>query len=105
MAENPAYLPHHDYQVLVAIFEEVLKYEQAKVLVFGSRANGDHKPDSDLDLVLRTGNGNKQVIDQLRKTIALSEVQTPVEILDYDEVSPGTLSRIEREGILFWQSQ
>ncbi len=104
MQKNPAYLPDHDYQALVAIFEELLKGKQAKVLVFGSRANGDHKPDSDLDLVLSTGNDKNEVIEQLRKRVASSRVQTSVEILDYNEVTTGTLERIQHEGILFWQS-
>ncbi len=104
METVPAYLPEADYLSLKKLFKDVFKHKPVKVIVFGSRATGEHNPDSDLDLVLCSDKQVKKEMGKLRQGINKTNLNTEVELLDYKEVAPATLQRIQQEGKVFWEN-
>jgi predicted nucleotidyltransferase len=75
------------------------------VYLFGSRARGEARPDSDLDLALRFAPGSStDEREQIRRkriatlTDALGELGERTDILDLDHASSSLAFRIVREG-------
>lgn len=106
MADIPAFITREDYQKLVEIFDDVIGDEPAKVLVFGSRATGNHKPESDLDLVLFQDEtfAKQAIIEPLRESIRQANLSVAVEIFEQKEVTAYTEKRIQNEGQVFWEN-
>ena len=76
------------------------KYQIDKVILFGSRARGDHKEKSDIDLAVTGGN-----ITEFRLAVD-DEVRTLLmfDVVNLDEpVQKPLLQSIEQEGILLYE--
>jgi predicted nucleotidyltransferase len=102
MTQNTGYLPYEDYQQLQALLNRHFDDRQVRVLIFGSRATGRHRPDSDLDLVIIGHHKASDQVDQFRKALQFAELSVPVEAIGYEEATPETEKRVQDEGILFW---
>ncbi len=95
-------LPERDIKM---ILEAVQKYEEIqKVLIFGSRAMGNYKKASDIDLALLGENISRKTI--LRLNDELNE-EYPIpyffDILNYNEISNQELkNHIDTEGKLLY---
>ncbi len=70
----------------LAVFKQILALfadEIASVELFGSRATGDYRPNSDIDLVLRGGIKEKQ-IDRLWTLFHESNLPISVDVKSYE---------------------
>jgi predicted nucleotidyltransferase len=83
---------------LIAVFESNSKVDKA--IVFGSRAKGNYRPDSDIDIAIK-GNGIA-LNDIFKMNSAFDEngIKYKVDIVDYDSIKEKELSaHIDRVGI------
>lgn len=76
------------------------KYNMDKVILFGSRARGDFKRASDIDLAVSGGDFARFALDVDEETWTLLEYD--VVCLDR-RISPGLRDSIEREGIVLYE--
>ena len=108
------------YQVQVdeAVLAEIVRrlvaaVDPDRILLFGSRARGDHRPDSDVDLLLIKASAipaHRRVIPAYR---ALAGVlvptdilwRTPQEIEEWSRVSSHFTTRAVREGRVLYEKQ
>ncbi len=90
-------------QKICAVLSRYPQVEQA--ILYGSRAKGNHKPGSDIDLTLR-GNADLTLNVLFRILDDLDDLLLPytidLSILD-DIGDPDVLDHIERVGVLFYQ--
>ncbi len=71
----------------------------SKVILFGSRARGDYKKTSDIDLAVTGGNTARFAADMEETSTLLT-----FDIVDMDKpVQPELLQSIEREGITLYE--
>ena len=87
-------------QVLKEIRDLAEKYEVKKVILFGSRARGDYKRVSDIDLAVTGGN---------IAAFSLDVDEEPSTLLKYDivnldaSVQQELLDSIQKEGIILYE--
>lgn len=80
--------------------------EIEKVLIFGSRANGNFKPGSDIDLAVFGEKVNRTTINRLSS--ALEDLPLPFmfDLIDYHELTNESLKeKIDAQGQLFFERQ
>lgn len=76
------------------------KYHVQKVILFGSRARGDYKRTSDIDLAVKGGEFERFSLDVEEETSTLLKY----DIVDLDrEVQPELLESIQREGVVLYE--
>ena len=76
------------------------RYEVEKLILFGSRARGDYRERSDIDLAFRGGKGDSFTLDVDETTSTLLEF----DIINLDKpVRSELLESIEREGIVLYE--
>lgn len=86
------------------IVEEIVqlaeKYGVEKVILFGSRARGDYKERSDIDLAFCGGNSSAFILSVDEETSTLLEF----DVIDLDKpVRKELLESIHKEGILLYE--
>ena len=87
-------------QVIKEIFDFAQKYNVAKVILFGSRARGDFKRTSDIDLAVSGGNFDRFALDVAEETSTL----LMFDIVDLDrEMQPELRESIEKEGVPLYE--
>lgn len=87
-------------QVLDEIRELAQKYQIKKVILFGSRARGDFRETSDIDLATEGGNHVRFALDIDDITSTLLKY----DIINLDgSVQPDLRESIEREGIVIYE--
>lgn len=87
-------------QVLQEICELAATYGVEQVILFGSRARGDHWTKSDIDLAIRGGDGVRFALDVEDQTSTL----LTFDIVDLDEAMAPTLrDSIAREGVVLYE--
>ncbi|MCI8567611.1 MAG: nucleotidyltransferase domain-containing protein [Lachnospiraceae bacterium] len=87
-------------EVLEEIRGLAKKYHIGKVVLFGSRARGDYKRASDIDLAVCGGNVSRFALE------VEEETSTPLkyDVIDLDEnVGEALRTSIETEGILLYE--
>ena len=92
-----------DMETIIAVLKKYPQIEQA--LIFGSRAKGDYKHGSDVDLVLK---GNVQdIVTQI--SFSLNEdslLPYKFDVVDYNSISNQNLvDHINRVGIIFYEKK
>ena len=86
--------------VIQQICELAQKYNVQKVILFGSRARGDYKERSDIDLAITGGNVNLFSIAVDEETSTLLKF----DIVNLDgSVQKELLESIEKEGIIIYE--
>ena len=84
-------------EVIEEIRNLAQKYDIEKVILFGSRARGDYKERSDIDLAFCGGSSSHFILDVDETTSTLLEF----DIVDLDKpVRKELLESIKREGVL-----
>ena len=73
----------------------------AKVWVFGSRARGDHKKFSGLDLMVETENDVRFVISQIDEMLIESSFPYKVEIVIKNDFEQSYIENFENEKVEF----
>ena len=87
-------------QVIKEIFDFAQKYNVTKVILFGSRARGDFKRTSDIDLAVSGGNFDRFALDVDEETSTL----LMFDIVDLDrEMQPELRESIEKEGVPLYE--
>ena len=87
-------------KVFAEIIELAKKYQIDQVILFGSRARGDYRKRSDIDLAFCGGKGDYFTLDIDEETSTLLEF----DIINLDKpVRSELLESIEREGIIFYE--
>jgi type III restriction enzyme len=87
---------------LLAVFERTPGLE--RVWMFGSRARGDHRADSDLDLAVEMPDSDEAAFTRLRAAVEGLDLIQRIDIARLDEhLEPGFRTRIERDRKPFWQ--
>jgi predicted nucleotidyltransferase len=84
-------------QIVDAIVRHV---NPTKIIIYGSRARGDYKPTSDIDIAVECDEGKsliRNVIDDEIRTLL------KVDIVDIGGVSEELQSEIEEEGIVIYE--
>ncbi len=87
-------------QVIKEIIDFAKKYDVEKVLLFGSRARGDFKRTSDIDLAVSGGDFDRFALDVDEETTTL----LMFDIIDLDrEMQPELRESIEKEGVILYE--
>ena len=87
-------------QVLLEIKELAKKYDIEQVILFGSRARGDFKERSDIDLAIKGGQAELFMVEVDEETSTLLKY----DIVNLDgSVQRELLDSIEKEGILLYE--
>jgi uncharacterized protein len=87
-------------QVIKEITDFAKKYDVTKVVLFGSRARGDFKRTSDIDLAASGGNFDRFALDVNEETSTL----LMFDIVDLDrEMQPELREAIEKEGKILYE--
>ncbi|MBB3907728.1 nucleotidyltransferase substrate binding protein (TIGR01987 family) [Anoxybacillus rupiensis] len=69
-----------------------------KIILFGSRARGDYKETSDIDIAIKFRKNNEQLY-RIQDDLAEVNIIYTVDVIDYDKISNGKLkSYIDQEG-------
>lgn len=110
--------PHERWTVTeeklrLAVAEIVELAAPARVILFGSRARGDHQPDSDADLLVIEHEVADQAAEMVRLRDALSPLRMPVDLLvvssekfEYWSDTPNTIYyEVAREGRLLYDEK
>jgi len=90
--------------IRVKVIEEIRALAEEhgihKVFLFGSRARGDHKERSDIDLAITGGQGELFALDVDEKTSTL----LMYDVINLDRaVQPELLESIHREGVILYE--
>lgn len=89
-----------DMDIQNQIIAQAKKYQIEKVILFGSRARGDHRETSDIDLAVSGGDvtGFRLAVDDEVRTLLMFDV------VNLDEpVQKPLLQSIESEGIILYE--
>ena len=87
-------------EVIEEIRNLAQKYDIEKVILFGSRARGDYKERSDIDLAFCGGSSSHFILDVDETTSTLLEFD--IVVLD-KPVRKELLESIKREGVVLYQ--
>ncbi|VVB96232.1 Nucleotidyltransferase domain protein [uncultured archaeon] len=94
-------LNDNDLETIIAILRKYPQIEQA--LIFGSRAKGNFKPGSDVDIVIK-GNVEDIITDISFSLNEDSLLPYKFDVLDYSSISNENLiEHINRVGIVFYE--
>ena len=111
-AGNDTGLQHVDDELYREIVRRVVALEDPeKVIVFGSRARGDHRPGSDIDLLVIKESSEPRWIRARALYGALSDiivpmdilVYTPAEVYEWSEVEQAFVTTAVREGKVLYE--
>ena len=87
-------------QVINEILELAKKYHIERVILFGSRARGDYKKTSDIDLAVTGGDFSRFALDVEEETSTLLKY----DIVELDRtIQPELLESIQKEGIILYE--
>lgn len=92
------------YGINQKVLDEICKiaeqYSVEKVILFGSRARGDFKRTSDIDLAVKGGDFSRFALDVEEETSTLLEY----DIIDLErEIQPELLESIKTEGVVLYE--
>ena len=86
------------------VHELVVQTNPEQVILFGSRARGDHRPNSDFDLACKFKNKDASAWTRF---LVFSEDEAltlfQVDVVDYDEVRDEYKKNIDREGQVIYE--
>jgi predicted nucleotidyltransferase len=74
-----------------------------RVILFGSRARGDHATRSDVDLAVDATTADSQIWQQVLDLVERAETLLPIDLVWLPEASPEIRHEIEREGIMLFE--
>ena len=94
-------LTKEEYIILESILYEYSR-SILSVKMFGSRATGQYKKTSDIDLSISFRN---DIISQLRDAFYYSSLSYTVDILDYEKISGSAIQKvIDRDGVILFET-
>ncbi|MFN3610998.1 nucleotidyltransferase family protein [Tepidimonas sp.] len=93
-------LDPRDRAVILGLLKPVACRHGAQLRLFGSRARGDARPQSDIDVALCSG--SPLPLDELaalREALEESSIPFRVDLVDLARAAPALRQAIEREGV------
>ena len=88
-------------EIYLKLKEIINKYSKYKFKLFGSRARGNFKKESDIDLCIE-GNMTEQEKIEILNDFDLLDIPYIIDIVFYEEITKEELKKsIERDGILY----
>lgn len=91
-------LREEEFEELKDILALVLKKYPARVYIFGSRAKGNIKRMSDIDLALEYEERVPwKIIEKLKDYFSASDIRFRVDVLDLKAISPSFKAAIEKD--------
>jgi predicted nucleotidyltransferase len=99
---NPFGLPENDMETIISILRQHQEVEEASI--FGSRAKGNYKNGSDVDIALKGKKLNFKTISHISYLLN-EETHIPYkfDVLNYHTISNNDLiEHIDRVGIIFY---
>lgn len=97
-------LKQKEISLLRDIFKKSLpKNQKYKLWIFGSRARGEHKKYSDIDLILE-GTSDTAIKHAILGDLEESNLPYKVDLVLFSDIYPPYLEKIEKEKILLDQS-
>lgn len=86
-------------QVFLKIIDLAKLYQLSKVVLFGSRARGDHYDKSDIDLAVAGGNITEFSLDVEDETETLLQY----DIVDLEKAEEKLIENIRKDGIIIYE--
>jgi uncharacterized protein len=90
--------------VIEQIREIAIKYKIDKLVLFGSRARGDHSPVSDYDIAIYAK--NLSVLDRANFRADIDEIETLKKIdivFVFDSATDELMKNIKRDGVILYE--
>ena len=88
---------------IIDIFKDYMKYID-KAILFGSRARGDYKPGSDVDIAI-SFRQNNDIVYEIRDKILEQNIIYTFDIIDYDSTSNEKLKKyIDKDGKIIFST-
>lgn len=89
-----------DLDLARGIIRAHIPLEVADLILFGSRARGDSRPWSDIDVVVRPRQPLPPgLLAETRAALEESSLLLNVDLVDLDEAGPALREAVEREGV------
>jgi uncharacterized protein len=90
--------------IIDEIVKVISKYgEIDKAVVFGSRARGDYKKTSDIDLAIFSSNISSTKLNLLRDDIDTLDIIYKVDVVHFESLNKeGIIKNIENEGVIIY---
>lgn len=92
----------------VAIIRRILAYVPAvkKAVIYGSRAKGNFRPGSDIDLTLHGEGLDLRILGEIAARLDESPIPYQVDLSIFDRLEhAGLREHIERVGVVFYQRE
>lgn len=97
-------LAEEDIEMINAVFSRFPQVEE--VLIFGSRAKGNYKKGSDIDLAIKGKEINTRLVSKIHGILE-EEIPLPYkfDVVNYATISnPAFIDHINRVGVIFYQN-
>lgn len=86
-------------EVLAEIRAVLAKYPLAKAVVFGSRARGDHRPNSDIDIAVWPKEGTADRVAMLAAELDGLDIIYKIDLLEMrPDTDPALAAKVARDG-------
>jgi predicted nucleotidyltransferase len=87
-------------RIILAVVTAVLP--EAKVILYGSRARGDFKPRSDIDIAIDAGVPvDICLIGEIREMLNASNINLGIDVVDLHQVSTAMVANIKQDGVMW----
>lgn len=91
---------HADQRAIASLLDPLVRQSSAELILFGSRARGDARPTSDIDIALRAPQPiAPDLLAVARQSLEDSNVPFNIDLLDYAAASSEMKRAIDREGV------
>lgn len=80
----------------------VKKYPVEELILFGSRAVGDHEPRSDFDVAVRASTIDRYKFSKIRVEISDARTLYWISLVHFDTTPPKLQERIQKQGVTIY---
>ena len=98
---RPLLEPRH-YEQILSIVRRTMGNTHGTVFLFGSRARGNSRPTSDIDMAVSLKSPAGTLISRLRENFENSTIPFTVDVVDLGSCDPVLEEEVEREGVAIW---
>ena len=89
------------WEQLLHIINQSMKGFKGKVFLFGSRARGNPRTTSDIDLAVAPG-ASEAMVSLLRENLENSTIPYSIDVVDLSTCGQCLVSEVKKEGVLLW---
>ena len=87
----------NEIEIIKSILSARYNMSENKTFIFGSRAKGAHRPDSDLDILIMDKNIRPEVVSYLNEDFEKSEIPYKVELVLKSRIDSHFYDKIKAE--------